>query len=77
MNNSGWWRKVLNMISGEKGRWFWENVSRELGDGRETNFWTDVWIGENSLISKFPRLYHLSLNRSAWVSEMGRWDQNE
>lgn len=29
----------------------------QIGDGRGTLFWTDVWAGEDSLAERFPRLY--------------------
>jgi hypothetical protein len=29
----------------------------ELGDGRSTLFWTDVWTGDEALEDRFPRLF--------------------
>lgn len=49
-----------------------------LGNGSGIYFWTDVWIGEQSLKSLFPALFKLSRNKTAVVRDMvtsdGAWD---
>lgn len=32
-----------------------------MGDGRDTLFWHDIWVGEITLKSKFPHLYELAV----------------
>lgn len=71
--SSGWWKKVSDLVSGETGWWFWDKVESRIGDGRDTLFWEDEWLGNQSLKVRFPRLYHLSSNRGAKISDMGQW----
>lgn len=62
-------------MEGIEGRWFWENMTRRLGNGNDTDFWEGNWMGGMSLKARFPRLFHLSTNQLAKVSEMGSWTQ--
>ncbi|GJS58103.1 RNA-directed DNA polymerase, eukaryota [Tanacetum coccineum] len=34
-----------------------------IGDGLETNFWTDIWKGDIALCDMFPRVYALETNK--------------
>lgn len=40
-----------------------------VGNGEHIRFWEDVWIGQVSLQSAFPRLYRLSSVHSAPISD--------
>jgi len=45
--NSVWWNNLINIKNGAGvggGRWFDDNVGREVGDGAHTLFWWDPWI---------------------------------
>lgn len=45
-------------------------------NGKDTNFWEDIWVGEISLKLAFPRLYHYRRNKSCTVGECwkdGEW----
>jgi hypothetical protein len=66
-DSSVWWRNVSTL---RWEGWFHGNVSRVLGDGRNTLFWTDVWIGEVTLRDRFSRLYDLSLRKGESVASM-------
>nr|XP_043638149.1 uncharacterized protein LOC122609157 [Erigeron canadensis] len=46
-------------------------IIRRLGNGNSVSFWRDLWVGNEALSGKFPRLYALELNKQAHVSE--RW----
>lgn len=35
-------------------------LSIVLGDGKDTYFWEEQWVGDSPLYASFPRLYHLS-----------------
>jgi len=48
-----------------KGGWFEENVSRNVGSGADTFFWTNRWIGEISLCERFRQLFDLTVDK--WV----------
>ena len=39
-------------------------------------FWEDVWIGNSSLKSLYPRLFSLSLNQGQRVNEVGEWEDS-
>ena len=69
---SVWWRDITTLRSEE---WFHGNVSQVVGDGNNTLFWTDVWVGGMSLRERFTRLYELSVLKSEYVFNMHllRW----
>jgi len=52
-DDSLWWRDVHTLCREE---WFSHNVSRVIGNGKNT-----MWLGEVSLRVRFPRLFDLSL----------------
>jgi hypothetical protein len=42
---SAWWREITRIRDGGGelgGRWFREHVSKRVGDGSDTFFWTDT-----------------------------------
>ncbi|GJT76979.1 RNA-directed DNA polymerase, eukaryota, reverse transcriptase zinc-binding domain protein [Tanacetum coccineum] len=42
--------------------------SRKIGNEASTRFWDDIWIGDQSLKSKFPRIFLLDNNRDYYVA---------
>lgn len=50
------------------GGWFAECVSKKLGNGSDTLFWYDKWLGSVSFCERFPRLFDLSENKSITVA---------
>ena len=40
-----------------------------MGDGRRIRFWNDIWFGEQSLASRFPRLFGLAIDEGAVVAD--------
>jgi hypothetical protein len=69
---SGWWRDICRVDDGLG--WFAQVASKKVGNGRNTSFWKEVWLGESSLASRFPRLFGISNQSEAVVSEVGRWE---
>jgi len=72
---SRWWRMICNVQEGRWAsvdRWFVNNIRRVVGDGRNTFFWTDNWVGGVPLSIQFSRLYELSVNKDCLVEEMER-----
>ncbi|CAJ2656620.1 unnamed protein product [Trifolium pratense] len=70
---STWWRELARIRGGGGevgGGWFREHVSRKVGDGSDTFFWTDPWVDGTSLRERFGRLFDLAENKSASVAEM-------
>jgi len=60
----------MTLEAGVGGRWFTNRVRRKVGDGRDTRFWIDRWIGEVPLFNLFPRLYSLSNCKEAMVTDV-------
>ncbi|KAK2419086.1 hypothetical protein QL285_041219 [Trifolium repens] len=71
---SSWWREIARIRNGtgddEERGWFAEGVERRVGDGAETFFWSNPWLGCVPFCVRFRRLYDLSLHRSCTVAEM-------
>ena len=54
--------------SGNVGGWFEEFVSKKVGDGTDTLFWFDKWLGPVPLRVRFHRLFELFENKSITVA---------
>ncbi|GKE64840.1 hypothetical protein Tco_1519001, partial [Tanacetum coccineum] len=39
-----------------------------VGDGLDTNFWEDVWLGDKNFKTRFPRIYALESDRKLTVA---------
>uniref|UniRef100_A0A0V0IIW1 Putative ovule protein n=1 Tax=Solanum chacoense TaxID=4108 RepID=A0A0V0IIW1_SOLCH len=52
---------------------FNNNIYISVGNGLKTDFWNEIWKGDDSLRNLFPNLYTLSLQRSATVAQV--WSQ--
>ncbi|KAJ9564768.1 hypothetical protein OSB04_000734 [Centaurea solstitialis] len=71
------WRNIVGVgrcIDGS-GISFSESFRKVVGEGRDTRFWEDVWLGDKSLKEEFPRICRLD---SSWgigevISEKGEW----
>jgi len=72
-SGSSWWREIAKIRDGEvgdEGGWFGARVSRVLGDGKNTFFWFDNWIGDVPLRRRFGRLFDLATNKLISVADM-------
>ena len=49
-------------------------IRSSLGDGNNTWFWEDQWIGEVKLMDKYPRIYSVSMQKRNPISECGVGD---
>ncbi|XP_057734667.1 uncharacterized protein LOC130950143 [Arachis stenosperma] len=49
----------------------------EVGDGRGTRFWEDVWLRGGALKDQFPRLFSVSNQRGSVIGDCGFWDGAE
>ncbi|GKA55171.1 RNA-directed DNA polymerase, eukaryota [Tanacetum coccineum] len=57
----------VNKLKG-KGFDFWSHCKKRIGNGDDSRFWFDCWIGDVPLRVKFPRLFALDLNKEASVA---------
>jgi len=67
---SSWLREVGRIRDrggGDGSSWFTENVSMKVGDGFDTLFWYDRWIGGVPLCERYSRLFDLSENKTIIV----------
>ncbi|MCI35403.1 cysteine-rich receptor-like protein kinase, partial [Trifolium medium] len=72
MIGSSWWREIVSIRDGRGdlgGGWFGECVSKKVGDGLDTFFWSDPWLGGIPLRERFGRLFDLAVNKSSKVAE--------
>ncbi|KAL8535589.1 hypothetical protein ACS0TY_011282 [Phlomoides rotata] len=51
--------------------------TKEVGERNNIVFWQDYWVDGECLKVKFNRLYRLSEQKEAVISEMGCWDNGE
>ncbi|GKV46692.1 hypothetical protein SLEP1_g53669 [Rubroshorea leprosula] len=49
---------------------FDDGFIRKLGDGSNTRFWKDAWMGSSPLMFSYPRLSCLTLSKDALVAEL-------
>jgi hypothetical protein len=63
--------------------WFLRDVTKKLGNGLHTCFWSDVWVGETPLKDRFPRLFSISTQKEVSVAGVRKningtssWDLN-
>ena len=53
---------------------FTSSYWRKIGCGKATLFWENTWLGNNSLMNKFLRLYAMFNQKRSFICEMGLWD---
>nr|GEV87033.1 RNA-directed DNA polymerase, eukaryota [Tanacetum cinerariifolium] len=59
--------KEVNILKSQ-GIDFLSHCKIRVGNGRNTNFWKDLWIGDSRLCLMFPRLYALDINKDGSVA---------
>ncbi|GAU32412.1 hypothetical protein TSUD_221010 [Trifolium subterraneum] len=70
---SSWWRELVYIQDGGgelAGGWFRGHISKKVGDGSDTFFWTDHWGNGTPLCERFGRLFDLAENKLVSVAEM-------
>ncbi|GJR30073.1 RNA-directed DNA polymerase, eukaryota [Tanacetum coccineum] len=60
--------RELHLLSG-KGFDFLSYCKKRIGDGNDTRFWYDIWIGDKFLQELFPRLFALELDKEISVAK--------
>jgi hypothetical protein len=69
---SSWWNDLVSIgvvdgVDRLGGIFF-----KRIGNGGDTSFWHEKWVGVQPLKEAFPRLFLLSTQKEACVSEVGR-----
>ncbi|KAJ9544787.1 hypothetical protein OSB04_024494 [Centaurea solstitialis] len=60
-------------ISWTKGWEFSGSFNRIIGNGANSRFWGDKWLGNKTLSKEFPRLCCLDTNLEASIANRGAW----
>jgi hypothetical protein len=50
--------------------WSSSEIVRKMGNGAQTSFWKDCWVGSVPLCQSFPRLFSISLQQEASVASI-------
>jgi hypothetical protein len=66
---SSWWKGLCGLDKGVG--WFAQVAVKKMGSGNTIKFWKDVWIGNQPLEHRFPRLYTISTQHDLKVHEVG------
>ncbi|KAL8547686.1 hypothetical protein ACS0TY_007127 [Phlomoides rotata] len=64
---SYWWFILIKHVGTES--WFYDNFSRIVGNGIDTKFWLDKWIGGECLKNIFPRPFAIDTNPLCSVAD--------
>lgn len=51
--------------------WFAYNICCKLGNGKLIGFWKFKWLGNETLSSIFPLIYHIAANLDAKITDEG------
>ncbi|GKC30331.1 RNA-directed DNA polymerase, eukaryota [Tanacetum coccineum] len=64
------WSSILRelQVLRDKGFDFWSHCKKRIGNGCDTRFWFDCWIGESPLHIQFPRLFALEQDKDISVA---------
>ncbi|XP_057419031.1 uncharacterized protein LOC130713266 [Lotus japonicus] len=57
---SPWWNDIKSACVVDGWDWFGDAVQKTMREGNDTLFWTEQWIGNGSLASRYHRLFNLS-----------------
>ncbi|WJX46635.1 beta-amyrin 28-monooxygenase [Trifolium repens] len=68
---STWWKDLCCLDS--HGEWFRQVVTKKVGRGNLCSFWKDIWVENQSLEQRFPRLFSISTQKDEVISEVGSW----
>jgi hypothetical protein len=71
-----WWKDLCKLgilNGGNGGDWCSEIMIKKVGNGGNTRFWLDAWVGERPLCQKFPRLFSVSVQKEDCINQVGVW----
>ncbi|MCI00244.1 LINE-1 reverse transcriptase like [Trifolium medium] len=69
-----WWKDLCSlgrMVPSDDGDWCSDIMIKKLGNGGNTRFWHDLWMGPTSLCHLYPRLFSISLQTKDCIETMG------
>ncbi|MCH99327.1 ribonuclease H protein, partial [Trifolium medium] len=75
--SSLWWRDICSIGVNLETNWFSQGVIKKLGNGEQTSFWKDKWVGDTTLKDRFPRLFSISTQKDVSVASLWNRDGSE
>ncbi|GJT31998.1 hypothetical protein Tco_0922417 [Tanacetum coccineum] len=80
LQKNSMWARIINSIKAmhDKGIILHSSLRRKINNGVSIKFWHDIWIGDSSLSTRFPRLFLLDthpdfLVRDRWINGSWSW----
>jgi hypothetical protein len=68
---STWWKDIGDLEAcADSKNWVAEALSCRVGNGARTSVWCDKWLQDSALYLRFPRLFSLSNQKEAMISEL-------
>lgn len=73
--NGGPWKSICSLILNhpQSKNMAIHSIRKKVGNGEDTMFWHDSWVGEKPLKLICPRLFIISNTQSSTISSMGFW----
>jgi hypothetical protein len=68
--SSLWWKDLCSIDTNLDTNWFAHSVFKKLGNGANTSFWNDIWVGEVPLKDRFSRLFTISTQKENTVASL-------
>jgi hypothetical protein len=78
--SSLWWKDISSIGYNLDTNLLAQNVKKCLGNGVNTSFWWDNWVGSAPLKDRFPRLFSIASQKEAKVADvwggsvLGQWN---
>jgi hypothetical protein len=64
-----WWKDICSIGTNLNQNWFSQSAFKKLGNGINTSFWLDTWVGMLPLQARFPRLFSISNQKNVSVAD--------
>jgi hypothetical protein len=68
--SSLWWKDICGIGSNLGNDWLSSEIIRKMGNGANTKFWKDCWLGPIPLCAKFPCLFSISLQKEETIANL-------
>jgi hypothetical protein len=68
--SSVWWKDICSIGVNLDSNWFAQGVKKIIGNGNQTTFWSDFWLGFVRLQIVLPRLYSIAIQKDCTVADM-------
>ena len=65
------------MCGGNSNSWFDNHRRWKVGAGSNILFWSDYWIGNDTLKKRYPRIFSNSVLKEGSIDKYGIWHENQ